>query len=728
MRRVGWYVNRLRAMGPQEVAGRAGRMAAGLAREALERREVPDERLLADPHRTWDARLADFRAGTGRPVLLDRATAEKLAAEYPEDTEAVVAAAERVLEHRFTFFGHPEARYDGPIDWSYDPLADVRWPRMPSRRIDHRVGTGDPKWIWELNRLQHLPWLAQAWLVTGDRRFADEALDQLDDWILANPPGTGIAWRGAFEAGVRAIAVTVALQGLADAPGLTPERYRRVVRVLAASATACRRDRSRFSSANNHLVGEMAGLAVVGLCFPELARAERWTALAVAELATQADLQILADGAGAEQAVGYQVFTAELLGVVVLLLELAGRPAPPALRAAVDRSATYLASLVGPDDPTPRYGDDDEGFALRLGPEPLREVRPHLAAVAALTGHRAAAACSVPDLTAGWFGKARGVPRPEPAPALEPGSFHAEQGGLVVLRAGDRRVTVDVGPLGYLSIAAHGHADALAVTLSRGGRELVGDPGTGSYFAHPDWRTAHRGTRAHPTVAVDDRDQSVMGGEFLWSRHARTTVEEVDLTRGLVHAHHDGYEALEAPVRHHRWVVAPPDEATVLVVDLLEGRGQHRVRTSWPLHPGLRAAPDEDGHLATDGTGAPVLGLTHAATTPWIHHHVRGDEETHLGWWSDRLEAREPSWLVGGLCERGRVPLAVATLLTPGSERATGASVQLTDDAVVVGWSEGRRTREVRLDRPAPVAGTDQAGDRPRDTHLQHRRPGPRHG
>ena len=138
MSRLGWYTARLRVMGPAEIIGRSRRMAAELGRGLLPEREVGDERLLADPGRSWEALLADLRAGSGRPVLLDRATAEKLAAEYPEDTKAVVAAAERLLEHRFTFFGHSEARYDGPIDWSYDPLSGVRWPTLPSRRIDHR--------------------------------------------------------------------------------------------------------------------------------------------------------------------------------------------------------------------------------------------------------------------------------------------------------------------------------------------------------------------------------------------------------------------------------------------------------------------------------------------------------------------------------------------------------------------------------------------------------------
>ena len=258
-------------MGPREVADRALTVGATAARRVTGDREPDDATLLGRADPDWAALLGDFRAGTGRPVLLDRDTAAAVAAAHPEAVKELLAAADRVLEHRFTFFAHPEAHYPGPIDWSYDPLSGVHWPDLPSHAINHRAGHGDPKWIWELNRLQHLPWLAQAWLLTGDERYGTEALDQLDAWITANPPGRGIAWRGAFEVGVRAISVLVALQGLADHPALTPERYARAVRMLAAGARRCWRDRSKHSSANNHLVGELAGLATVAILLPELA-------------------------------------------------------------------------------------------------------------------------------------------------------------------------------------------------------------------------------------------------------------------------------------------------------------------------------------------------------------------------------------------------------------------------------------------------------------------------
>ena len=320
---------------------------------------------------------------------------------------------------------------------------------------------------------------------------------------------------------------------------------------------------------------------------------------------SEAERQILPDGAGAEQSISYQIFTAELLSMVVVLLQLRGDRVPSELVGALDRSTQYLVSVVGSDDPDPRYGDDDDGFALRLGAEPKRTVRQHLGIVAAITGNVTAARYGDTTLTAAWIATALGTHVGEIGAGVGRGetnaSVYAPNGGLVVLRTGRHRLTMDVGPLGYLSIAAHGHADALAVTLSAEGRELIVDPGTASYYGNPAWRAVHRGTRAHPTVCVDGVDQSVIGGPFYWSRHAATTVRSVDLDHGIVDAEHDGYRRLDDPVVHRRWLIAPPDDATVVVVDLLDGQSVHDVAVSWPLHPELDADADRTVHRRPSG-------------------------------------------------------------------------------------------------------------------------------
>jgi Heparinase II/III-like protein/Heparinase II/III N-terminus len=695
-----WYASRLRSMSAREIGWRV-RRTAGSRFSRLRNHGTDPTPGHTEPG--WHDALARFRAADSRPVLLARHRARRIAALQPEMAAEILAAADRAAQLQFAYFGYPAIELPEPVDWNYDPFASVRWPTSPWSKIDYRTAQGDVKWIWELNRLQHLPWLAQAWLITGDERFSKAAFHQLDSWLDQNPSGVGIAWRNAFEAGVRAISIAVAVQGLRDCPELTVDRFRQIVKVLAASATRCCVDRSRFSSANNHLIGEMAGLAVVAILFPDLPQAGDWEQQAITGLTAEADRQILADGAGAEQAVGYQVFTVELMLVVVaLLVERDGRAPQPILEA-IDRSAAYLAAVVGQADPDPRYGDNDEGFALRLGAEPVRTVRDHLGSVAALTSCLVAQRYGARTWTAEWLGQLR-APEIEPAreirTALESfgDSHYAPAGGLVVMRAGTRRAVMDVGPLGYLSIAAHGHADALSVTISIDGQEVVGDPGAGSYYGHPDWRRINRGTRVHASVEVDGHDQSVISGAFMWTHHARVRARAVDLESGVVDAEHFGYQRFAQPVTHRRWLVAPHDCAALLVVDLLSGTGRHLVRTSWPLHPSLDVERVSLGHLVTR-SGSLIAHIAAAATTALTAEQVRGDECNLLGWWSDRLESREPSWLVGSSCV-ARLPLVVATVIQPTADgqRVIGLGASHSGAAVEVAWSDPRRSYRASID------------------------------
>lgn len=713
MSRLQWYSQRLRSMSPAELAWRVGRLAK--TRSPLRRRGLPDDSVLLGPDTDWADALDRFRSEGSRPIVLDRSVAEVIAADR-DMVDRLLNAADRVAEYRFQFFGYPEVSLPRPVDWSFDPVGRVGWPRVAASKIDHRTAEGDVKWIWELNRLQHLPWLAEAWLITGEKRYSEAAFTQIDSWIEQNPPGRGIAWRGSFEAGIRAISVAIAVQCLRHSPDLTVDRYRRIVSMLAASGTYCWAERSRFSSANNHLIGELAGLATIAILFPELPKAATWERRAVADLAREADLQILADGVGAEQAVGYQIFTAELLMVVAVLLRRRDGRAPDKIVAAVERGAHFLAAVVGEEDPAPRFGDDDEGFALRLGPEPTRTVRDHLAIVGAFTGSPSLRALGRPNLTAAWLSERDGDDV-RAGEKFEAGSLYAEQGGLAVLRSGRRRLTMDVAPLGYLSIAAHGHADALSLTLAVDGAELIGDPGAGSYYGNPDWRPVHRGTRAHGTVEVDGVDQSVIGGAFMWTSHAHTTVRAVDLARGIVDAEHDGYARLSNPAVHRRWLVAPPGEQEILVVDLVTGSGPRSARTSWPLHPSLRAVVDPHGHTVYRGEDS-VLQIVHASNGDVAAEHVVGDAGSGFGWWSDRLESRTPSAWVGAEVSHSG-PIVVATVLNPISGDAPAASelhVAGTDRAIEVMWRLGTDQHAVSIDTTGSAAVTWRS----KETFTQH--------
>lgn len=702
MHDLGWLYRRLRAMHGRELIWRARRKLQSHLPSVRRTSSAGWLRSGSQPA-DWEDTLKSFRDCANRPVLLDRERAQLISAQQPTYVAELLNAADQAADFIFWFPGYPKVSLSQPVDWNHDPITDIHYPTLPSTRINYRTLPGDVAWMWRLNRLQHLPWLAQAWLFTGDDRYSEAAFGQLDSWINQNPPGRGVAWCGSFEAGLRAIAISIALQGLRDAPQLTPERFRRIIDVLAESAQRCWTDRSLFSSANNHLIGEMAGLATVAIMFPELRDSKVWEDCAIQTLSTEATKQVLADGVGAEQSICYQMFIGDLLHLVTVLLIQRDGSAPDPLVQALARSSSFLAALIGNGDPAPRYGDDDEGFALRLGAQPARTLRDHLGIVAASGFAPPGIAEGSDSLDAQWFRtlaqSAASIPSqlssPEKTPAYGP-SFVASEGGFIVLRNRNRRLTMDIGPLGYLSTAAHGHADALALTLSEDGKDLIGDPGTGSYYGHPGWRSALRGTRAHATVCVDGQDQSLAGGPYLWAQHAEVKTFGIDLEGGIVDAEHDGYARLPGGVVHRRWLVAPPNDRT-LVIDLLAGRGEHSCEQNWPLHPTLGVEQLSGGHRVFRD-GLRVLRLDYAASQPLTVKGIRGDEQTNNGWWSDPAEGRSAAWWLSASCI-GELPLAMVALISPvDTAEAEGLSVRLAGSCIEAKWTEGERCRVTVVD------------------------------
>jgi uncharacterized heparinase superfamily protein len=685
-------------MSPGEVAARMRRSAEHGFDAALWHRP-----------RSWRRRWTPPAAGnlTLAPesrgfVRADRAA--HLAADDPGEVARVIEAAERALAGRVKFFGYPEVELARPVDYALDPHSGKRWPAKHAKGVDYRHDPpGDPKWIWELNRCQELPLLVAAWLFTGERRYADHVAAVIEQWVAQNPPGRGIAWSNGYEAGLRAISLSTAVDALRGAPSLPPQSAAKAVSVLWQHARWIERDPSTHSSANNHRIGELVGLITVSLLVPEVPGSAARARAAVAELADQVDRQILPDGTGAELAHHYHLHVVDLVLVAVACLDAVGDAVPRRLTAALERSASALAAQIGPGEPAPRYGDEDEAFALRLDAGGPCDVADLAAALAARLGH-AGARRLAPRLTpkAWWLfgdeGRAR-FERTSPAPA--PGSILLEHGGLAVLRRGRLRAVLDYGQLGFLSIAAHGHADALSVTVADGADDLVTDPGTGSYFRRADVRNAFRGTAFHATVLVDGQDQSEIGGAFLWTRHARAHRCFADLEHGVVVAEHDGYRVLPDPVRHRRALVVL-DGRSLLVYDRLDALEAHAYSVGWPLHPRLEVVV-RDGVAEAAIEGKTRLVVTPVASVPGTIRAVRGGERPLAGWWSPMLEAVEPAWFLHfDLQASGRLDVATLLSFDPG-----GSPPVLTpeggDQLVVV--QAGASSLRVRfaLDAPHPV-------------------------
>ena len=113
---------------------------------------------------------------------------------------------------------------EGRVDWHGDPVHRRRAPRVFYADVPFlSPEIGDHKIIWELNRHQHWLQLGRAAWLTGDARYAQAIVTQLDGWLTDNPPFVGVNWASMLEIGFRTISWTWALHCLARRLRLTWE-------------------------------------------------------------------------------------------------------------------------------------------------------------------------------------------------------------------------------------------------------------------------------------------------------------------------------------------------------------------------------------------------------------------------------------------------------------------------------------------------------------------------
>ncbi len=527
-------------------------------------------------------------------------------------------------------------------------------------RINHRSEdqTGNIKQVWELSRLQHLTLLATAWFLTHDEAYALLVADQLRSWWQDNPFLSGVHWTSGIEVGLRLISMTWIRRMLDDWPGAADlfERNELALNQLRWHQRYLAAFRSRGSSANNHVIAEAAGQLVASCAFPWFPESERWRRYSARLLERELMRNTFPSGLGRELATDYQCFVAELGLLAAVESQVAGSPLSAAvwqrLSAMVDSGAALMDEKLRP----PRQGDGDEGRALLLDSPGSNRWPTLLALGDALFGRLDWWPRTTPDAASSIIGGLFGPPcRVVGRPGKRPWRF--PDAGTTLLRTTRNHYPeiwcrCDGGPHGYLSIAAHAHADALSVEVRYGGVDILADPGTYCYHGEPDWRSYFRSTTAHNTVELDGRCQSIEGGPFLWRRHADAREIDVQDIGDAVEwtAEHEGYLSLDPPAQHRRCVRLDRASHTVDIVDEILG-SCHDVRVLFHLGPDVDAELDGGWAMlrwaAEPTAGAARLELPRQLT--WSLH--RGETDPILGWYSTGLGRRVPAFTIVG---RGR--------------------------------------------------------------------------
>src|SRR5918995_207328 len=195
---VAWYWNRLRRMSPAEILHRAGREL----QVAIEIRSTRHGLRALSPA---------VPAGHGGLPPIPPAQV---------DREPYLLAADAAAQGRGAILGLTNAEFGPQFGWNRDPRTGTLAPLVFGKRLDYRdeAVAGDIKYLWEPNRHLHFPALAQAFVLSGEPKYARALGEHIAGWIEQCPYPRGPNWSSALETGIRLInwSVTWRLLGGTD--------------------------------------------------------------------------------------------------------------------------------------------------------------------------------------------------------------------------------------------------------------------------------------------------------------------------------------------------------------------------------------------------------------------------------------------------------------------------------------------------------------------------------
>lgn len=522
-----------------------------------------------------------------------------------DERSRILRAAEDAVGRRVDLLGSGPTELGTPVDWLCDFKTGRRWEPAYARQIEYANldQPSDVKVPWELSRMQWLIPAAQAYVLTGDERYAIAARALIEEWIEANPYAYTVNWSCTMDVALRAMTWTFLFHSLhASGAWADPAFRSRFLRSLYLHGDFTARNLEWSDINGNHYTADAAGLVFIGLFFGQGAEPGRWHEDGWNILLDELPRQVTPDGVDFELSTAYHRLVTELFLLPALLRRQFGLEVPAWYLERLEAMARFAAAYTRPDGSSPAWGDADDARALPLGGQALGDHRYLGATMAAAWG--AAVPVSGPRDEVAWLlgtvAAAALEDTPPPASTLFP------NGGVAILRARDDHVFVDCGPVGLAGRGGHGHNDITSVDAMLDGVPVLLDPGTFTYTGSPEWRNRFRSTAAHDVVQVDGEELNRLGPlHHLWSlSDDARPVGPVLAVADELHTFrvgHTGYRRLPDPVEITRTVQLDVERHGLLVLDDVTARTEHELAACLTFPPGAAVALHEGG--ATLATG-----------------------------------------------------------------------------------------------------------------------------
>jgi hypothetical protein len=437
----------------------------------------------------------------------------------------IIQKADEICSHIFDLLGsgpvdvnrNAGAAHSGykEIDWHKDFKNGYRWN---NKIIYYKIQFGEKKGVdikvaWELSLFQHLTLLGQAYSFTGNKKYANEFKNQIEDWIKDNPVGYGINWNCSMEIAIRIANWLTAMEFFTEDTAFSESFLDKFYTSIHEQAKFifAHQEHSGLHT-NNHYIANLAGLFFTAVYCPFYPESKKWRNFSIRELTKEITKQVYDDGCCFEGSTSYHRLSYEMFFYCFLLGTRAGIHFPETYEKKLKDMVSSTLFILKPDGTVPQIGDNDNGRFLVFCDRPVLEHK-YMVPLAAVLFKESE--FRIPQIECSeevfWLFGSNGLFAYERMPfRTEPRrSKSFRNAGWHVLRDGmDEYCFVSCGQNGQNGNGGHSHNDKLSIELMTKGRTIFTDPGTFAYTADSFERNRYRSTEYHNTVKITGFEQN----------------------------------------------------------------------------------------------------------------------------------------------------------------------------------------------------------------------------
>ena len=558
-----------------------------------------------------------------------------LVASFGDDyIDQTIIRADEVLSGQARLFGAC------PQPIQLDPLGENRHWTAYERGFDPHGW--DLKNIWEPARFDWALWLAKAYYFTGNEKYVCGFLEYWDVFCAHNPVNIGPNWQSGQEIAIRMINLIICLHFFKESPSISQARCQQVYYAICqhAARILVTMDYAKAQN-NNHLMVEAVGLYGAGVFLPGHPHSARWKALGRRWFNQAIAAQIGDNGEYIQHSANYHRMMLMISIWMQHLLRADGEDMPVAVHLKLNPAVYWLREVLDePSGKTPNLGHNDGSFILPFTICDYADYRPVLQASSrAFLSHPILKPGTWDDLSI-WLGL---------IDTSKPATRQPTMAAPFIHRLGSQESWASLRAAKYQNRPAH--ADQLHVEIWHQGINLARDAGTYLYNAPTPWENSLAGTQVHNTIIINQQDQMLRAGRFLWLDWAQATLS--GKTSSSVTVSHNGYRQLG--VIHER-TLEQIGESAWLISDCIQpvrvarDQTQKMVQLHWLIGDFDFTFKDLRFAFKTpDGILALKIWTNLNSISPEVNIIRAGISQIGLcdsivhGWWSPTYGAKEPA-------------------------------------------------------------------------------------